>query len=70
MMLYELDEVEQEVLVGMVVNRARADLNDGQPLTEMSARPGDLVQRFWCRECRAWHQASVLGGAAGDVHEL
>lgn len=63
MRVSELDEVEKRVLLGVVIDRARADLNGGQPLTEMSARPGDLVQRFWCRECRAWHKASVLGGA-------
>lgn len=61
-MLYELDEVEKRALLGAVVERARADLNDGQPLTEMSPRPGERVQRFWCEGCRTWHEASVLGG--------
>lgn len=67
-MLYELDEVEQEALFGMVINRARADLNDGQPLTEMSSRPGERAQEFWCAGCRKWHEASVLGGIVGDPH--
>lgn len=34
MRLSELDDIEKEVLLGEVVERARADLNDGRPLTE------------------------------------
>ena len=37
MMLYELDDIEKSALMGSVVGRARADLNDGEPLTEMKA---------------------------------
>lgn len=36
-MLYELDDVEKRALMESVVDRARADLNDGRPLTEMRA---------------------------------
>lgn len=35
-MLYELDEVEKAGLLDTVVRRARMDLNDGRPLTEMA----------------------------------
>jgi hypothetical protein len=35
MMTYELDDIEKEALLGAVIDRARADLNDGRPLTEM-----------------------------------
>lgn len=27
------------------------------------------VQKFWCSECREWHEVSVLGGPIGDPHE-
>jgi hypothetical protein len=33
MMLYELDDIEKQALMDQVVSRARADLNDGRPLT-------------------------------------
>jgi hypothetical protein len=36
MMIYELDDIEKRALLDTVIDRARADLNDGQPLTEMS----------------------------------
>lgn len=68
MRVSELDDIEKAVLLGAVVNRARADLNDGQPLTQMSSRPGERVQKFWCDGCRKYHEASVLGGAIGDPH--
>lgn len=68
MRISELDEVEKQALLGVVIDRARADLNDGQPLTEMSSRPGERVQKFWCDGCKSWHEASVLGGAVGDTH--
>jgi hypothetical protein len=35
MMTYELDDIEKAALLNKVVDRARADLNDGRPLTEM-----------------------------------
>lgn len=35
MMLYELDDIEKRALMESVVDRARADLNDGRPLMEM-----------------------------------
>jgi hypothetical protein len=35
MILYELDKTEKEVLLSGVLERARADLNNGRPLTEM-----------------------------------
>jgi hypothetical protein len=35
MMTYELDDVEKQALMDKVVERARAELNDGRPLTEM-----------------------------------
>lgn len=58
MVLYELDDIEKEALLNVVVDRARAALNDGRPLTEMRAqRPGEKA-----------HEASVLGGEAGDPH--
>lgn len=68
MRVSELDEIEIQALLGAVVGRARADLNDGQPLTQMSSRPGERVQKFWCEGCRQWHQASVLGGVVGGTH--
>jgi hypothetical protein len=69
MMVYELDKVEKDALMGTVVERARADLNDGRPLTEMQEpRPGERVQTFWCEGCRDWHTGSVLGGPIGDPH--
>lgn len=65
-MLYELDDVEKQALLGAVIDRARADLDGGQPLTEMSSRPGERVQEFWCDGCRVWHEASVMGGMVGE----
>lgn len=35
MRISELDDIEKRVLMGAAVDRARADLNDGRPLTEM-----------------------------------
>jgi len=35
-MTYELDDVEKRALMGKVAERARADLNDGRPLTELA----------------------------------
>ena len=69
MMLYELDDIEKQALMNQVVSRARADLNDGKPLTEMRVRPGERIQEFWCPECKEWHQGSVLGGPVGDPHK-
>lgn len=37
MRVSELDDIEKEVLLGGVIQRARADLNDGRPLMEMRA---------------------------------
>lgn len=62
MRVSELDDIEKRALLGVVIDRARADLNDGQHLTQMSPRPGERVQKFWCRECQEYHEASVLGG--------
>lgn len=67
-MIYELDETEKRALLSMALNRARADLNDGRPLTEMRARPGERIQRFWCEGCKEFHEGSVLGGPIGDPH--
>lgn len=39
MMLYELDDTEKEALLGAVIDRVRADLNDGKPLTEEQEKP-------------------------------
>lgn len=68
MMLYELDEIELEALMGATVAMARTALNDGRPLTEVSARPGERIQTFWCEGCKDWHTGSVLGGPIGDPH--
>lgn len=35
MMTYELDDTEKAALLNQVADRARADLNEGKPLTEM-----------------------------------
>lgn len=45
MRVSELDDIEKKVLLGAVVKRARADLNDGRPLTEMRTeqRCGDCM---------------------------
>lgn len=75
-MTYELDDIESlcdvvavsRALSDMVVARARADLNDGRPLTEMRQRPGEKVEKFWCKGCEDWHEGSVLGGPIGDPH--
>jgi hypothetical protein len=37
MRISELDDIEKEALLGSVVDRARADLNEGKLLTEMRA---------------------------------
>src|SRR5690242_10641695 len=44
MMTYELDDIEKQVLMSKVVERARADLNDGKPLTEMVGGDSDDAQ--------------------------
>lgn len=68
-MISELDDVEKAALLDVVIARARADLNDGKPLTEMKPRPGEKIQKFWCDGCDEWHTASVLGGMmVGDPH--
>jgi hypothetical protein len=75
-MTYELDDIESlcdvvavsRALSDMLVARARADLNDGRPLTEMRQRPGEKVEKFWCKGCEDWHEGSVLGGPIGDQH--
>lgn len=41
MRVSELDDIEKEVLLGRVVERIRADLNYGRPLTEMRAEVED-----------------------------
>lgn len=66
MMLYELDEIELDALMAATVARARTALNGGRPLTEMSVRPGERIQTFWCEGCKDWHTGSVLGGPIGD----
>lgn len=50
MRISELDDIEKEVLLGMVVQRARADLNDGRPLTEMRRK---RPEREYCPNCIA-----------------
>ena len=66
--------------MGMVVKRVQDDLNDGKPLvrgkysndgplSKMNPRPGEKVQKFYCEECREFHEGSVLGGPVGDPHE-
>jgi hypothetical protein len=67
-MLYELDDIERRALMNMVVDRARADLNEGRPLTEMKVRPGEKVQTWWCEDCQEEHTGSVLGGPIRAVH--
>jgi hypothetical protein len=72
-MTYELDEIEKRALMGalmgVVVDRARADLNDGRPLTEMrEPRAGERIQTWFCEGCQDWHTGSVLGGPIGDPH--
>ena len=82
MMTYELDDTEKEALLGAVIDRVRADLNDEKqltqmakgpysndgPLSKMNPRPGEKVQKSWCPDCREWHEGSVLGGPVGDPH--
>lgn len=41
MRVSELDDIEKEVLLGEVIQRARADLNNGRPLTETRAENED-----------------------------
>ena len=50
MRISELDDIEKEALLGMVIRRARADLNDGRPLTELR---GKQVEREYCPGCEA-----------------
>lgn len=66
MRVSELDDIEKEALLGAAVNRARADLNDGRPLTEMRPRPGERIQKFYCEGCQEWHEGSVLGGPISE----
>ena len=47
MMTYELDDIEKAALFSTVIQRARADLNEGRPLTEMR-------QETQCADCFAW----------------
>lgn len=69
MMVYELDDTEGRVLMGAVVDRARADPNDGKPLIEMQEpRPGERIQTWFCEDCQEEHTGSVLGGLIGDPH--
>lgn len=68
MMLYELDKIERQALLGEAVERARADLNDGCPLTEMGPRPGERIQTWFCEDCQEGHTGTVLGGPIGDPH--
>lgn len=44
MMTYELDDIEKRALLTAVVDRARADLNDGKPLTEMRPENSSVEQ--------------------------
>lgn len=60
MMVYELDDAEKDLLMQMAVDRARADLNDGKPLTEMRRTVGilsptgpDMCERMLIDHC-AW----------------
>lgn len=68
MMIYELDDIEKDVLMRTVVTRARADLNNGKALTQARTRPGEKIQTWWCDGCETWHEGSVLGGPIGDPH--
>jgi len=70
-MVYELDEIEKDALLLDVVNRPLMRgkyANDG-PLSKMNPRPGEKVQKFYCEECREFHEGSVLGGPVGDPHK-
>jgi hypothetical protein len=68
-MTYELDDIEKHAPMGVVVDRARADLNDGRPLTETrEPRPGERIQTWFCEDCQTEHKGSVLGGPIGDPH--
>jgi hypothetical protein len=78
-MLYELDKIEKDALLRGVVQRVMDDLNDGKPLvrgkytndgplSKMNPRPGEKVQKFYCEECKEFHEGSVLGGAV-DPHK-
>jgi hypothetical protein len=59
MMTYELDDTEKEALLNTVITRARADLNDGRPLTEMRAGATE--------ECTC-HKFIRLHDGTCDVH--
>jgi hypothetical protein len=65
-----LNDIEKRALAELVVERARADLNEGRPLTEMrKLRAGEEIQTWWCQGCEEWHTGSVLGGPIGDPHK-
>lgn len=49
MRISELDDIEKEILMGKVVERARADLNEGRPLTEM--RREEIEMKKECPRC-------------------
>lgn len=69
MMVYELDDTERDLLMQMAVDRARTDLDDGRPLTEMrEPRPGERIQTWFCEDCQEEHTGTVLGGLIGDPH--
>lgn len=64
-----LNDLEKQALAGLVVERARAELNEGRPLTEMAKpRAGEEIQTWFCEGCEEWHTGSVLGGPIGDPH--
>lgn len=67
MMPYELDGIEKEVLLSKVVERARATLNYGKPLTQM--RAGERIQTWWCEGCGEYHTGSVLGGPQKEAKQ-
>lgn len=64
----ELNDLEKRALAELVVERARADLNEGRPLIEMAVRPGERIQTWFCDGCQTEHTGSVLGGLIGDPH--
>jgi hypothetical protein len=70
MRISELDDTEKRALLESVVDRARADLSDGRPLTQMQPRPGERIQEWWCQESRTWYRGSVLGGPCGDEYPV
>lgn len=63
MRISELDDIEKEILMGKVVERARADLNQGRPLTEM--RDSGVTHEMLFAPCLEGEHSDCIGYSNG-----